>query len=233
MSERVAIITAASQGMGKACAEAFSQAGYKVVLMSRTEQVLKVAEDLGGIGYQGTVDDTNDLKNLVDLALSQYGRIDVVVNNTGHPPKGQLLELTDEDWQKGSELVLMNVVRMARLVTPVMKKQGCGSIINISTYAAYEPSLKFPISSAMRAALGAYTKLYADEYGADSIRMNNILPGFIESYPIDDATRDEIPMKRSGKLAEIGKTAVFLASEAAGYITGENLKVDGGLSKSV
>ncbi len=233
MTKKVAIVTAASQGMGKACAEAFHQEGYQVVLMARSEAVVELAESLNGLAYRGSVDEPNDLENLVKLAMDQYGRIDVVVNNTGHPPKGALLDLSDDDWQKGTDLVLMNVIRMARLVTPILRKQGGGSIINISTFAAYEPSLKFPISSAMRAALGAYTKLFAQEYGQANVRMNNILPGFIESYPIDDQTREEIPLKRSGKLEEIGKTAVFLASEAAGYITGENLKVDGGLSKHV
>ena len=233
MSDRVALVTAASQGMGKACAQAFSEAGYKVVLMSRSEEVLNVAEELGGIALQGSVDEVSDLQALVDRAISEFGRIDVVVNNTGHPPKGALLELTDKDWQKGSDLVLMNVIRMARLVAPIMQKQGGGSIVNISTFAAYEPSLKFPISSAMRAALGAYTKMFAEQFGPENIRMNNVLPGYIESYPVDDQTKESIPMKRSGKLTEIGKTAVFLASEAAGYITGENLKVDGGLSNHV
>jgi len=233
MNQKVAIVTAASQGMGKACAEALAKAGYQLVLMSRGEEVLQVAQSLGGIAIRGSVDQPEDLKALVEKAMTDYGRIDVVVNNTGHPPKGSLLELTDEDWYTGMDLVLMNVIRMARFVTPIMQTQGGGSIINISTFAAYEPSLKFPISSALRAALGAYTKLFASENGKDNVRMNNILPGFIESYPIDEATREEIPMKRSGKLNEIGETAVFLASEAAGYINGENLKVDGGLSKSV
>lgn len=233
MSGQVTIITAASQGMGKACAEAFAEAGYKIVLMSRSEAILDLAKELGGTAIQGSVDDLVDLQSLVDLAMNEYGRIDVVVNNTGHPPKGELIELTDEDWKNGTDLVLMNVIRMARLVTPIMQKQGGGAILNISTFAAYEPSLKFPISSAMRAALGAYTKMYAEQFGPQNIRMNNILPGYIESYPVDDQTREDIPLKRSGKLTEIGKTAVFLASEGAGYITGENLKVDGGLSNHV
>lgn len=233
MSDQVAIITAASQGMGKACAEAFSAAGYQLVLMSRSEAIIEVAQELGGIGMQGSVDSVDDLQSLVDLAMDKYGRIDVVINNTGHPPKGSLLALTDQDWQRGTDLVLLNVVRMARLVTPIMQQLGGGNIINISTFAAYEPSLKFPISSAMRAALGAYTKMFAQEFGAVNIRMNNILPGFIESYPIDAATKASIPMNRPGRLDEIGKTAVFLASDGAGYITGENLKVDGGITKHV
>lgn len=233
MTKKVAIVTAASRGMGKACAEALHLAGYELVLMARSEEIIEVASSLNALALQGAVDNPKDLEKLVQLAMDQYGRVDVLVNNTGHPPKGSLITLSDEDWQKGSDLVLMNVIRMARLVAPIMEKQGGGSIINISTFAAYEPSLKFPISSAMRAALGAYTKLFAHEFGDANIRMNNILPGYIESYPIDEETRVHIPLQRSGKLKEIANTAVFLASEAAGYITGENLKVDGGLSKHV
>lgn len=233
MTKQVAIITAASKGMGKACARAFHEQGYEVVLMARSESIFDLAEQLSGEAMQGSVDEANDLDELVKMAIDRFGRIDVVVNNTGHPPKGELLSLTDQDWHSGNDLVLMNVIRMARLVTPIMQGQEGGSFINISTFAAYEPSLKFPVSSAMRAALGAYTKMYAQAYGPDNIRMNNILPGYIESYPITEETKKEIPLKRSGSLDEIARTAVFLASDAAAYITGENLKVDGGLSKHV
>ena len=134
---------------------------------------------------------------------------------------------------KGADLVLMNVVRMARLVTPLMQSQGGGSIINISTFAAFEPSLKFPISSVYRTALASYTKLFASRFGADNIRMNNILPGYIESYPVTNEVLEEIPLGRPGKLEEIGKAAAFLASEGAAYITGENLKVDGGITRNI
>lgn len=230
---KVAVITAASKGMGAACAREFSKAGYVPVLMARSEEILKMANDLGGRGLRGSVDSTADLKKLVELAMEQYGRIDVMVNNTGHPPKGALLELTDEQWETGANLVLMNVIRTARLVTPIMQSQGGGSIINISTFAAFEPSLRFPVSSVFRTALASYTKLFAEQFGPENIRMNNILPGYIESYPVDEATLAEIPLGRSGKLDEIGKTAVFLASEGAGYITGENLKVDGGITKNI
>lgn len=230
---KVAVITAASKGMGAACAKELAKAGYTVVLMARSEEILKLAHALGGRGMKGSVTDTNDLKALINLAMEHYGRIDVLVNNTGHPPKGDLLALTDEQWEEASNLVLMNAVRTARLVTPIMQSQGGGSIINISTFAAFEPSLSFPLSSVFRTALASYTKLYASRFGADNIRMNNILPGYIESYPVSDELLEEIPLGRSGKLEEIGKTAAFLASDGATYITGENLKVDGGITKNI
>ena len=230
---KVAVITAASKGMGAASARELANAGYKVVLMARSEEVIELAESLGGKGMQGSVTNTDDLKALVDLAMEAYGRIDVLVNSTGHPPKGDLLALTDEQWTEASNMVLMNVVRGSRLVTPIMQKQGGGSIINISTFAAFEPSLKFPLSSIFRTALASYAKLFATEFGGDNIRMNNILPGYIESWPVGEEVLAEIPLGRSGTLEEIGKTAVFLASEGAAYITGENLKVDGGITKNI
>ena len=233
MTDKVAIITAAGKGMGAACAKAFADSGYRVVLMSRSNDAIELANQLGGIGIQGSVLEEEDLASLVELAISSFGRIDVVLNNTGHPPKGDLLELTDEDWHTGMDLVLMNVIKMARLVTPLMQKQGGGSIINISTFAAFEPSLSFPVSSVMRTALASYTKLYAQEFGPNNIRMNNILPGFIESYPVADELKEQIPLGRSGKVKEVGETAVFLASEGAAYITGENIKVDGGITKNI
>jgi len=231
--DKVAIITAAGKGMGAACAKSFAEAGYKVVLMSRSKDALELAKQLGGIGMTGSVLEEQDLKALVELAVKNYGRVDVVLNNTGHPPKGTLLELTNNDWQAGSDLVLMNVIKMARIVTPILQKQGGGAIINISTFAAFEPSLSFPISSVMRTALASYTKLYAQEFGKDNIRMNNILPGFIESYPVTDEIKNEIPLRRAGTVNEIGSTAVFLASKGAEYITGENIKVDGGITKNI
>ena len=230
---KVVVITAAGKGMGAACAKAFAEEGYKVALMSRSMESTLLAEQLGGVGIQGSVTEKADLQALVKLTMKSFGRIDVVVNNTGHPPKGKLLELTDHDWQTGADLVLMNVIKMARLVTPIMESQGGGCFVNISTFAAFEPSLSFPVSSVMRTALASFTKLYAQEYGSKNIRMNNILPGYIESYAITDEIKNEIPLGRSGSLEEIGQTAVFLASKGAGYITGENIKVDGGITKGI
>lgn len=231
--EKVAIITAATKGMGRACAQAFADDGYKVVLLARSEEVIALGKELGGIGVQGSVTAINDLEHLVDTAMKAYGRIDVVVNNTGHPPKGDLLEISDEQWHDGLDITLMNVVRMSRLVAPIMKTQGGGVFINISTFAAFEPSLSFPVSSALRAALGAFAKLFAQRFGKDNIRMNNILPGFVESYPASEEVIAQIPLGRQGKTEEIGKTALFLASQGATYISGENLKVDGGITKHV
>ncbi len=232
-NDKVAIVTAAGRGMGAACAEELFKRGYKVALLSTSDAARKLAKRFDGMGFQGSVVVPDDLKRMVDETLATWGRIDAVVNNTGHPPKGPLLELSDADWHAALDLVVLNVVRVARLVTPVMIEQGSGAFVNISTFAAYEPQAAFPLSASLRAALGSFAKLYADEHAPHGIRMNNLLPGFIDSYPQDEAIVKTIPMGRYGTTEEIAKTAAFLLSSDAGYMTGQNVRVDGSLTRSV
>ncbi len=232
-SPKTAIVTAAGRGIGAAIARELAENGYKLVIMSNGGGALALADELDGIGLTGSVTNPDDLERLVERTFSTYGRIDALINNTGHPPKGSLLEITNEDWHLGLDLVLLNVVRMARLVTPIMQKQGGGAIVNISTFTAFEPELAFPVSSCLRSALAGFTKLYADRYAPDGIRMNNILPGFVDSYPESDESLSRIPLGRYASVAEIAKTARFLISNDAGYITGQNIRVDGGLTRSV
>jgi NAD(P)-dependent dehydrogenase (short-subunit alcohol dehydrogenase family) len=233
MSKPVALVTAASRGMGAACAREMSRRGYDLALMARSDDINALAVELGAVAVTGSVASEQDLRRLVDAALGKYGRIDAVVNNTGHAPKGELLDLTDDDWQGGFDLLYMNVVRAARLVTPALLARKAGSIVNISTFGAVEPSLKFPVSSAMRAALGAYAKMYSQRYAGAGLRMNNVLPGFIDTYPADEATRAAIPAGRLGTADEVARVVGFLASEESGYVTGQSLLVDGGLVRGV
>jgi NAD(P)-dependent dehydrogenase (short-subunit alcohol dehydrogenase family) len=231
-AEKVAIVTAAGSGMGAACARELVQRGYAVALMSPSGKAEALAKELGGLGLTGSVTEEADLEALVGGTLERYGRVDAVVNSTGHPASGEVLGLTDGQWHEALDLVVLNVVRIARLVTPAMLGQG-GAIVNVSTFSAFEPSAAFPLSSSLRAALAGFTKLYADRYAAHGIRMNNVLPGYIESFEIDEETRGSIPMRRRGTLEEIAKTVTFLVSSDASYITGQNLRVDGGLTRSV
>ncbi len=233
MADRAAIVTASGRGIGAAVARRLAADGYRLALMSPSGASAALATELGGFGLTGSVTEVEDLEALVAATMERYGRIDAVLNHTGHPPKGPLLEISDEDWHRGLDLVMLNVVRMARLVTPIMVAQGSGAIVNISTFAVFEPSPVFPVSAALRAALAAFTKLYADEYAAAGIRMNNLLPGYTDSLPETEERRAAIPMGRYGTVAEIAATAAFLLSEDAGYITGQNLRVDGGLTRSV
>jgi NAD(P)-dependent dehydrogenase (short-subunit alcohol dehydrogenase family) len=226
---KIAIVTAASRGMGAACAKKLAKEGYKLVLMSRSDDLYDLADELNARPFKGSVDSNVDLKNLISLTFEKYGRIDVLVNNTGHAAKGDLLSLDDNQWHQGFNLLLLNIIRTSRLVGPIMEKQEAGSIINISTFGAKEPSLRFPISSVMRAGLSSYTKLFAKEMASCNVRMNNILPGFINSYPADEETINEIPMLRQGSPEEVAELTAFLASNKASYITGQDILIDGGL----
>lgn len=229
---KTAIITAAGRGMGAAIAKKLKADGYNVALLSPSEHVLTLGEELGGFAMRGSILDNDDLEKFVADTISKYGGIDALVNNAGHAPKGPLLELTDEDWHKGFDMVFLSVVRMTRIVTPHFINQGSGSIVNISSYCAYEPEDAFPMTT-LRAGLGAWTKLYADNFAQHNIRMNAVLPGFINSLPEKEDRRLRIPMKRYGDTEEIANTVAFLLSNAASYITGQNIKVDGGLTRSV
>ena len=232
-AQKVAIVTAGGSGMGAGAARKLAAEGFRVAVLSSSGKGEALAAELGGIGVTGSNQSNDDLKRLTDRALEEWGRIDVLVNSAGHGPKGPLLDLSDEDWHRGMEVYFLNVVRPTRLVTPVMQRQKSGAIINISTFAVFEPDPSFPTSGVFRAGLAAYTKLFADRYAAENIRMNNILPGFIDSLPEKPEFRDRIPMKRYGKTEEIADVIAFLVSDGAAYITGQNIRVDGGITRSV
>ena len=230
---KVAIVTAGGSGMGAAAARRLAQDGCKVAVLSSSGKGETLARELGGIGVTGSNQSTDDLKRLVDQAIAAWGRIDVLVNSAGHGPRDQVLKLTDEQWHAGLDTYLMNVIRPTRLVAPIMAQQKGGAIINISTAWAFEPSLMFPTSAVFRAGLAAFTKIFADQYAADSVRMNNVLPGWIDSLPATEERRQAVPMQRYGTAEEIAATISFLASEGAAYITGQSLRIDGGLMRSV
>ena len=232
-ADKVAVITAGGSGMGAGAAKRLAADGFKVAILSSSGKGEALAAELGGVGVTGSNQSTEDLARLVDLAVSTWGRIDVLVNSAGHGPRAPILDITDADWHLGMDVYLMNVIRPTRLVTPIMQKQKAGAIINISTAWAFEPSAMFPTSAVFRAGLAAFTKIYADTYAGDNIRINNVLPGWIDSLPATEERRQGVPMQRYGTSAEIAATISFLVSEGAGYITGQNLKVDGGLTRSV
>jgi NAD(P)-dependent dehydrogenase (short-subunit alcohol dehydrogenase family) len=228
---KVAIVTAAGRGIGAAIARKLAADGYCVALLSPSEPITKLASELGGLAVQGSVTVPADLQALVHRTMARWGRIDALVNNAGHPPKGPLLDITDGQWQSGFEMVFLSAVRMTRLVTPHMIAGGGGAIVNISSYAALEPETDFPMTT-LRAALGAWTKLYADTYAPSKIRMNAVLPGFTDSLPVKAERRARIPMGRYAKPEEIAAVVAFLLSNEAGYVTGQNIRVDGGITRS-
>ena len=230
---KVAILTAAGTGIGAGAAKKLASDGFKISILSSSGKGEALAKGLGGIGFTGSNQSNSDLKKIVDKTNDKWGRIDVLVNSAGHGPRGPILELTDEDWHKGMDTYFMNVVRSTRLVTPIMQKQKSGVIINISTFATFEPDPVFPTSGVFRSGLASFTKLFAERYASDNIRMNNILPGFIDSLPEKEEFKARIPLKRYGKTSEISDVVSFLASNGAAYITGQNIRVDGGITKSV
>ena len=237
---KVCIITGTGGSMGRAAALMFAAQGAKVVgcdinreaAQATVDEVLSLGGDMVSLS-ECDLTDTRQCKLLVDLAVSTWGRIDVLVNSAGHGPRAPILDISDDDWHKGLDTYLLNVVRAVRIVTPIMQKQRSGSIINISTAWAFEPSEMFPTSAVFRAGLASYTKIFADTYAKDNIRINNILPGWIDSLPATDARRESVPMQRYGKSEEIAATVAFLASDGAGYITGQNIRVDGGITRSI
>jgi NAD(P)-dependent dehydrogenase (short-subunit alcohol dehydrogenase family) len=232
-ADKVAVVTAGGSGMGADAAKRLAADGFKVAILSSSGKGEALARSLGGVGVTGTNQSSDDLRRLMDAALERWGRIDVLVNSGAHGPRAPILELTDEQWHTGLDVYLMNVIRPTRLVTPVMQKQRGGAIINISSFATFEPDPGFPTSGVFRAGLASFTKLFADKYAADNIRMNNVLPGFIDSLPETEERRQRIPMGRYGHSEEVAATIAFLASPGAGYITGQNLRVDGGITRSV
>jgi len=233
MTARTALVIGGGSGMGAASARALAADGFAVAILSSSGKGVALAEELGGLGLTGSNQSQDDIAALVDAAMARWGRVDACVNSAGHGPRAALLDLTDDDWHKGIDVYLLNVIRAARAVTPAMAAGGGGAIINISTAWAFEPSPMFPTSAVARAGLAAFTKLYADEHAPRNIRMNNVLPGWIDSLPKTDDRAASVPMKRYGTVDEIARTVAFLASDGAAYITGQNIRVDGGLMRSL
>ena len=219
--------------MGAAAARRLASDGFKVAILSSSGKGEALAAELGGFGVTGSNQSSEDLGRLVEGTLSRWGRIDALVNSAGHGPRSPILDISDEDWRSGLDTYLLNVIRPTRLVTPVMQRQKSGVIINISSAWTFEPSELFPTSAVFRAGLASFTKIFADTYARDNIRMNNVLPGWIDSLPPTEARRASVPLQRYGSSEEVAATIAFLASEGAAYITAQNIRVDGGVTRAV
>lgn len=219
--------------MGAAAARRLASDGFKVAILSSSGKGEALAAELGGFGVTGSNQSSEDLGRLVEGTLSRWGRIDALVNSAGHGPRAPILDISDEDWHSGLDTYLLNVIRPTRLVTPVMQRQKSGVIINISSAWTFEPSELFPTSAVFRAGLASFTKIFADTYARDNIRMNNVLPGWIDSLPPTEARRASVPLQRYGSSEEVAATIAFLASEGAAYITAQNIRVDGGVTRAV
>lgn len=234
MTERkTAIITAGGSGMGAAAARRLAADGFNIAILSSSGKGEALAKELGGFGVTGSNLSGDDLKTLFDGAMERWGRVDAVVNSAGHGPKGDVLEISDDAWHEGMEVYLMNAIRPARLAAPLMAANGGGAIVNISTFAAFEPDPLFPTSGVFRAGLAAFTKLFADRFADKNIRMNNVLPGFIDSLPEKEDRRARIPLGRYGEASEVASLISWLVSDEGAYVTGQNWRIDGGLTRAV
>ena len=239
---RTAIVCGASAGMGLAIAEAFSREGANVAMFARRREVLQLEADrLGALAVRGDVTNPADLKRLVDRTLAAFGGIDILVNNSGGPPRTMALEVDDDAIERAVELLLLSVVRMTNLCLPQLERSGRGRIINIESSTVREPADNLALSNAVRPGVIGWAKTLAREVGPSKITVNSIAPGRIDTERLAEAFErrsrseilEEIPLKRFGKPEEIADVVCFLASDRASYVTGTVIPVDGGLLRSI
>lgn len=258
LQNKIAIVAAASQGLGRAAARQLALEGATVVICSRSEEVItrtarELREESGSVVLPVKADVTKpqDISHLVSEAEQRFGAVHILVNNAGGPPAGDMLALTDEDWLRGHELTLMSVVRLTRAVLPVMVRQEWGRIITINSIVAKQPIDELLLSSAVRPGIGGLTKVLANQYAKYNITVNTVCPGHIRTRRQEELaqtrararrisveqyfteTAAAIPAGRLGRPEEIGNAVAFLASEQAAYINGVNLLVDGSAAKGV
>ena len=233
MREKTCLVIGGGRGMGAATAREMHKRGYKLSLMSPSESCEQLAKALKAVALRGKAENKENLKSIVSFTMEKYGRIDSVLVHVGGPPKGDLLEIDDGDWDKANQMIIKPVISIAKLVTPIMLEQGGGSIVNITTFSAFEPSLTFPTSSVYRAGVSSFTKLFSERYGAKNIRMNCLLPGFTDSLNLPDEFAQLSSLKRLARAEEQAKVAAFLLSDDSSYITGQSIRSDGGVTRHV
>ncbi|MBC6405610.1 MAG: SDR family oxidoreductase [Rhodospirillales bacterium] len=231
MTDKSCLIIGGGRGMGAATAREMHARGYGLALMSPSDSCELLAAELGGVARRGKAEVADDTQAIFGLAMQSYGRIDACLIHVGGPPKGDLLEIPEEDWDRAHAMVLKPVIRMAKLLTPVMQAQGGGSIVTITTFSAFEPSPIFPTSSVYRVGVSSFTKLFSDRYGPANIRMNCLLPGFTDSLNLPQKFAEMSALGRLARAEEQAKAAAFLLSEDSSYITGQSLRVDGGVTR--
>ena len=248
LENKVVLVTAGSRGIGLATAIGFHACGAKVAICSRSREKLDaaVSQMPGCLALTGDVTKSEDIDRVIEAVTQHFGGIDILVNNAGGPPPGLFVDLSDDDWDKAIDLTLMSVVRVTRLVLPHMRDQKWGRVINISSSGVKQPVPGLTLSNSIRMAVLGWAKTLANQVAADNVLLNTVCPGFTQTdrvaqileqqsaasgKSIDEiaaALAAQIPMQRIGQPEEIANLAVFLGSDAASYITGTEIHVDGG-----
>jgi 3-oxoacyl-[acyl-carrier protein] reductase len=242
LSGRTAIVCGASAGIGLAIAKAFSAEGAQVTMFARRRQVLEAeAERIGALAVQGDVTNPPDCERVVGRTLEAFGGIDILVNNSGGPPRGPALQVDDESLEAAVALLLLSAVRLTNLCLPHLRQSPAGRVINIESSTVREPADNLALSNAVRPGVIGWAKTLSREVGPDGITINSIAPGRIdterlaERYPKGPTEADlkPIPLRRLGRPEEIASVVTFLASDDASYVTGATIPVDGGLTRNI
>ena len=239
---RTAIVCGASSGIGLAVAEALAGEGANVTLFARRREVLEPeAERIGGLAVRGDVTNPIELERLVEKTVQAFGGIDILVNNSGGPPRGPAVDLTDEAVESTVELLLLSVIRLTNLCLPHLRRSGNGRIINIASSSVREPIDDLALSNSVRPGVIGWAKTLARELGPDGITVNSVAPGRIETARLAEAFADRsradalaaVPLRRFGRPREVGDVVCFLASDRASYVSGAVVPIDGGLTRGL
>jgi 3-oxoacyl-[acyl-carrier protein] reductase len=239
---RTAIVCGASAGMGLAVAESLSEEGANVVMLARRRDVLeREADRLGALAVRGDVTNPADIQRVVERAVDAFGGVDILVNNSGGPPRTAALELDDQLVEETVELLLLSVIRLTNLCLPYLGKSGHGRVINITSSTVREPADNLALSNVVRPGVVGWAKTLAREVGPQGITVNSVAPGRIDTERIKDVypngpTEDDlraIPLRRLGTPREVGDVICFLASDRGAYINGAVIAVDGGLTRGL